>query len=170
MTPYTKFIIDPVIVYFHPEAKGQGVDPEDLKRLTDYFRDAVIKELKETKRYSIVEEPGPDVLHIRAAITDVNPTGKSNLAVKAGTVAAVRAVPGVGLLVPRIDVGSVSVEVEMLDSESDERLTVIVANKAGRRFFAGPVSLFKKWGDVEKAFRQLAEAFRARLEELQAQT
>jgi len=35
---YSKFVIDPVIVHFAPEAGGTAMAPDDLKELTDYFR------------------------------------------------------------------------------------------------------------------------------------
>ncbi len=28
---YTRFIMDPVVVYFHPDSIGRGVNPDDLK-------------------------------------------------------------------------------------------------------------------------------------------
>ena len=33
---YDKFIIDPVLVHFAPNAKGTALDPAKLKKLTDY--------------------------------------------------------------------------------------------------------------------------------------
>ena len=40
---YTAFIIDPIIIYFHPDTIGHGVNPVELKRMTDYFRDGLIQ-------------------------------------------------------------------------------------------------------------------------------
>jgi hypothetical protein len=138
---YNKFIFDPITIYLLPEARDRGIDPDDLERLAQYFHDAVTDELKKSGRYEIVTTPGPDVLELNVAITNVEPTGgKKNAAVKGGAAAVSAAtVPGIGLAVPRLSVGRVSIEGEMLG--------------------------FKKWADIEAAFRSWAKNFRERLDE-----
>lgn len=164
---YNKFIFDPITIYLLPEARDRGIDPDDLERLAKYFHDAVTDELAKSGRYKIVTEPGPDVLELNVAITNVEPTGaKRNAAVKgAVTAATVGVAPGAGLLVPRLSVGKVSIEGEILDSASGERLVAFVTGKGGRRWFAG-LNTVKKWGDIEAAFRSWAKDFRARLDEV----
>jgi hypothetical protein len=164
---YHKFIFDPVTIYLLPEAQARGFDPGDMERLAKYFHDAVTDELQKSGRYEIVTIPGPDVLELNVAITNVEPTGgKENAAVKAGaTVASVATVPGVGMLVPRLSVGRVSIEGEMLDSQSGERVVAFVTSKAGgRRWFSGS-NAYKKWADIEAAFRSWAKNFRERIDE-----
>jgi hypothetical protein len=163
---YNKFIFDPITIYLLPEARDRGIDPDDLERLAQYFHDAVTDELKKSGRYEIVTTPGPDVLELNVAITNVEPTGgKKNAAVKGGAAAVSAAtVPGIGLAVPRLSVGKVSIEGEMLDSTSGDRQVVFVTGKGGRRWFSG-LSGFKKWADIEAAFRSWAKNFRERLDE-----
>jgi hypothetical protein len=162
---YNKFIFDPVTIYLLPEARDRGIDADDLERLAIYFREAIIDELQKSGRYQIVTEPGPDVLELNVAITNVEPTGgKKNLAVKgAATAATVGVAPGTSLLVPRLSVGKVGIEGEMLDSVSGDRLVAFVTSKGGRRWFSG-FNAFKKWGDIEAAFRSWAKNFRERLD------
>jgi len=164
---YNKFIFDPITIYLLPEARDRGIDPDDLERLAKYFHDAVTDELAKSGRYQIVTEPGPDVLALNVAITNVEPTGgKKNAAVKGAAAAASAAtVPGIGLAVPRLSVGKVGIEGEILDSASGERLVAFVTGKGGRRWFAG-LNTVKKWGDIEAAFRFWAKDFRARLDEV----
>jgi len=118
-----------------------------------------------TGRYEIVTAPGPDVLELNVAITNVEPTGgKKNAAVKgAATAATIGVAPGASLLVPRLSVGKVGIEGEMLDSTSGERMVAFVTSKGGRRWFSG-LNSFKKWGDIEAAFRSWAKNFRERLD------
>ena len=63
----------------------------DLDRLTIYFQKAVTDELEKSGRYQFVTAPGPDVLELRVAITDVEPTGggKNAAVTGAATVATV---------------------------------------------------------------------------------
>jgi Protein of unknown function (DUF3313) len=163
---YNKFIFDPITIYLLPEARDRGIDPDDLERLAQYFHDAVTDELKKSGRYEIVTTPGPDVLELNVAITNVEPTGgKKNAAVQgAATAATIGVAPGASLLVPRLSVGKVGIEGEMLDSASGERMVAFITSKAGRRWFSG-LRGFKKWADIEAAFRSWAKEFRQRLDE-----
>ena len=163
---YRKFMIDPVTVYLLPAAENRGIDPDDLDRLARYFTDAITDELI-AGGYEVVTEPGPGVLELRIAITNVEPTGgKKNAAIQAGaTAASVTVAPGVGLVVPRLSVGKVGIEGEMIDSASGERTVAFVTGKGGRRWFSG-LNAYKKWGDIEAAFRTWAKNFRKRLDEL----
>jgi len=163
---YRKFILDPVTVYLLPEAQDRGIDPDDLDRLARYFTDAITDELMGSG-YEVVTEPGPGVLELQIAITNVEPTGgKKNAALKAGaTAASVAVAPGASLLVPRISVGKVGIEGEMIDSVSGERMVAFVTGKGGRRWFSG-LKAYKKWGDIEAAFRSWAKDFRKRLDQL----
>ena len=167
MKKYDKFIINPITIYLLPEARDRGIDPDDLERLAKYFRDAVTDELKKSGRYQVVTTPGPDVLELNVAITNVEPTGKGKNAAVAGSsaVASAATVPGIGLAVPRLSVGKVSIEGEMLDSTSGERQVAFVTGKAGRRWFSG-LRGFKKWADIEAAFRAWAKNFRERVDEV----
>jgi Protein of unknown function (DUF3313) len=163
---YNKFIFDPVTIYLLPDARDRGIDPDDLERLAKYFHDAVTDELAKSGRYEIVTDPGPDVLELNVAITNVEPTGgKKNAAVKgAATAASVAVAPGASLAVPRLSVGKIGIEGEMLDSTSGDRLVAFVTSKGGRKWFAG-FNAYKKWGDIEAAFRSWAKEFRKRLDE-----
>jgi len=163
---YHKFLIEPVTVYLLPEAEDRGIDPDDLDRLARYFADAITDELMSSGQYEVVTEPGPGVLDVRLAITNVEPTGgKKNAALKAGATAASMAVaPGASLAVPRLSVGKVEIEGEMLDSVSGERVAAFVTGKGGRRWFSG-LNAYKKWGDIEAAFRVWAKNFRKRLDQ-----
>lgn len=159
LAAYDAFIVDPVLVWFHPEAKGRGVDPDDLKALADTFRTEVVEEL-EGHGYTVTSEPGPGVLRVRVAITDVDPAGPvANVAAKAGGVAL-----GVPLL-PSLDIGSAAIEAEMLDSTSGERLAAVMDAKRGRRFFAFKRSV-ERWGDARAAFRAWAREWRELLDEV----
>jgi Protein of unknown function (DUF3313) len=163
---YRKFIIDPVTVYLLPGTQDRGIDPEDLDRLARYFTDAITDELVGAG-YDVVTEPGPGVLELQVAITNVEPTGgKKNAALKAGaTAASVAVAPGASLLVPRLSVGKVAIEGDMIDSVSGERMVAFVTGKGGRSWFSG-LNAYKKWGDIESAFRVWAKNFRKRLDQL----
>ena len=159
------FLLDPVKVYLVPEAQQRGIEPEQLDKLSQYFTKAIQDELG-AGHYKLVTEPGPGVMVLRFAITNVQPNGgKKNMVVTGATDAALYGVapPGASLLVPRLSVGRVSIEGEMVDSVSREVDMAFMTSKSGRRFFSG-LKAFQKWGDIDAAFRGWAKNFRKRLD------
>ena len=147
-TRYRGLIIDPVSVYYHPEARDREILPDELKKLTDEFRASVVEQLEGA--YAIVVDPSPDVLRVRCAITDVVPVRP-----------ALNAVTGaVGFVA--IDVGGASIEVEFLDSVSGERLAAGVDRKLGS-MLGGPASL-ARLGQARAAFDDWARELREALE------
>jgi hypothetical protein len=67
---YTRFMIDPVMVWYSPQSDYKGIFPDELKAMTDYFRASAVGALQD--RYAIVTAPGPGVVQIRAAIVDMH--------------------------------------------------------------------------------------------------
>lgn len=64
---YRKLQPVPLEIYFY---EGQAEpDPEDLARLRQIFRTAFLAAIGDD--YLIVDEPGPDVLHVRASLVDL---------------------------------------------------------------------------------------------------
>ena len=115
--------------------------------------------------YKLVQEPGPGVARVRGAITDVKSV-KFGITSKAAIIAATSVLiyPGVGLLFPNINVGEAAIEFEILDSVSKERLLAGVDRKKGRRFLN--LKGATNWGDVKRAFKGWAKAFRKHLDTL----
>lgn len=158
--------LEPVKVYFVSGIQQKDVDPADQKKLADYFTKAMTDSLQ-AGHYNLVTAPGAGVMVLRLAITNVEPNGgKSNAVASGGEAVAAHAivpVPGVSELVPRLKVGKVSIEGEMLDSASGEVEMAFMTSKSGRRFFSG-LKAFQKWGDIDAAFRYWAKNFRQRLD------
>jgi hypothetical protein len=162
----TKFIIEPVVVYLLPEAEARAIDPADLAQLAQTFTQAIKDELTASGEYEVVTDPGPGVLVLRVALTNVEPTGgKKNAALKgATTTASLTVAPGASLVVPRLSVGKVAIEGEILDSTSAQVQVSFMTSKAGRRYFSG-LKQYQTWGDINAAFKSWAKGFRNRLDE-----
>jgi len=160
-----KFILDPVIVYLLPEAQKEGIDPAQLAKLAQYFTNAVKDSLTKPAGYELVTQPGPGVMVLRLAITNLAPNGgKENAGVKGAEIAATHAVaPGVSLLIPRVSVGKVSIEGEVVDSVSGDVMVSFMTSKSGRRYFSG-LKAYEKWGDIDAAFRDWAKSLRQSLD------
>lgn len=169
INPHTDFskyhavMIDSVTLW--QNADTSDVSPEAQQTLTDYLYAAIHKQLSED--YEIVDRPGPGVLRIRAAITEAK-GAKVAANVVTGVVPQLRMatmVAGLATNTAKL-VGKASVEAEVTDSVSGERLLAAVDQRAGTK---SPTTFFSKWGDVEKSFNYWAVHLRKRLAELRAQ-
>lgn len=72
LATYDKFLIESIQVQLADDAAYKAVDPTELKAMTDYLFNAIAKALKPT--YKVVSTPGPRVLRVRIAITNLVPT------------------------------------------------------------------------------------------------
>jgi hypothetical protein len=157
---YKKLMFERVVVLFSDNAQPREIDPAMLKELTDYYQNALFNAVK--GGYEIVDQPGPDVLRVRVAITDMkpsNPTANTlSTIVPVGIVVsgATKAVSG-----DNLGTGEASTEFELLDSMTGVRLAAAVDRRqGGKGVFRG------KWEDTKEAFDYWATRFRQRLDEV----
>ena len=144
---YDKFIIDPVLVHFAPNAKGTALDPTKLKKVTDYVYDEAVKAL--SVRYTVVTAPGPGVLRIRAALTDIKKT------TPAMNIHPATKLSGLGL-------GGASMEAEALDSQTGVRVFAVVDTRQGDRLSIGPG--LDPLGHAKQVVRHWVERFVTRVD------
>ncbi len=72
MKKYKKILLERIMVVLKDDAEYKAIDPDEMKAMTDYFREAISRELGDA--YPLVNEAGPDVLRVRIAITNLVPT------------------------------------------------------------------------------------------------
>ena len=150
---YSKLMIDPVVVYLHTEAMNRQIDPKALSELTEYFRNTVIEEVQDA--YPVVDKPGPDVLRIRAAITDLIP---------ANPLINTTMVLVVGL---PVDMGGAAMEAEFLDSVTLKPLGAVVDKKMGIPLNPEDYVLgFTQWGHAKTACDAWAKLLRESLDDV----
>jgi len=143
---YNKLMLDSVIFFLADNAQYKGINADEMKELSDTFNRAVVDAL--SKDYPLVSEPGPDVLRIRVAITDLQPgnPGKSIMTtvmpiglglslLKKGTTGAY---PGVG---------QIGLEAELLDSVTNDLIGAAVDRQVGSK-----LSGTSRWGSANEAF------------------
>jgi hypothetical protein len=148
---YNKIMLDSVIFYFAYDSEDKRIDAQDMKELADDCNKQVVNALKGT--YPIVAEPGPDVMRLRFAITDLKQS-------KPGLSAVTTVVPvGLGISILKKGAtgswtgsGATSAELMAMDSMTHD---VIAAAQDDRS--AGLTERFSKWGSTEEAFKFWAE-------------
>jgi hypothetical protein len=159
---YDKIMLDSVIFYFAEDSESKGIDAHEMKELADKCNLALVNAFKGA--YPVVGQPGPDVIRIRFAITDVKQS-RPALSV-ASTVIPV----GIGVSVLKKGAtgswsgsGATRIEVMALDSMSNEVIGVAQDEKA-----AGFTERFSKWGSTEEAFEFWGERLRAIMDNTRA--
>lgn len=126
---YKKVIIEPVQYYPEPQPTEE-VSKEVLEQITEYIGQALRRELG--KKIQVVEQPAPDTLRMRIALTAV---GKSDVALKprqyipvALVLTGARAAAGA-----HPEEAGIFLEAETTDSVTGERLAIAVRSGTGER-------------------------------------
>lgn len=127
---FRRFLVEPVEIYREsddaPLADRKGI----LARFAGFLREDIIRRLERSRRYSAVSEAGPGVARVRMALVDVpsiqlDGTDRENT----GRLELMRLIldsaPGIR---------QVSLELEIVDSETGDSLIAIVDRRAGSRF------------------------------------
>lgn len=181
---YDKVLIERIRVVLKNDEQAQAIDPTELKVLADYFHEALVREFGDT--YPVVSEPGPGVLRMRIAITNLVPT-KPEISVVAlvvpyATIAdfASGAAQGREAGSPAY-VGDTGIEAEFLDSQTTRVVGQYVDDEVGKKYVVDTskgigeaigtgVSQYSKayttWGYAKQAFDTWAKRFRERFDQL----
>ena len=146
--PYKKIILEPVSIIKTPESglnETTHAELSRLKELLDYrLRDALKKD------YTLVRQPGPDVIRIEFAITEAE-TSTVLLDTFSTFYPSARALSGLKWLLTGTEfyVGKASIESKITDAETGELLMASVDRRAGGKTLTGAGN---SWDDVEQAF------------------
>ena len=159
---YSKIMLHPTVVVLTPGPDYKGVQPDALKRMTDDFAAAFKSAL--SPAYQIVNEPGPDVLQLRLAITGVQPVAP---AMNPTDLLPIKAVFNIGRAAAgkSPQVAEMSAEMEVLDA-AGKPVAAAVATRKGDKTLQQGESV--TWKHLEAITAYWAKSFRERLDELRA--
>ncbi|NIS83377.1 MAG: DUF3313 family protein [Anaerolineales bacterium] len=156
---YNKVMLDDVVFFIAQDAEYKGFEAKELASLGEAFCKAFIMNLAGATEFT--DEPGPGVLRIRLAVTNLKPT--KSLASTVTTVVPVGlalSTVAKGVTGSHIGMGSVAVEAELLDSQSGEVLAAMIDEKMGKKYKV--LKSTSKWGHVIDIFNKWGQTFRAR--------
>ena len=158
---YNRFIIDPV-VFIYTDPKMKELSPEQVGRMTQYLRDAMINELRDAG-YDIGTKSQAGTMRISFTISGFKaPSGGG--AANIGTIGAGAAV---GLpVIFAVSVGEVTVEWVFREAITHRIDGVAVTRARGARTL-NP-SPWSTWADVEKSFDEWAKGFREAVDKAHA--
>ncbi len=158
---YNKIILDDVVFFVSKDADYKGFEAQELADLGKAFQQAVIMNL--SGAYDFTDTPGPGVMRIRLAVTNLVPsnsvTGTVTTIVPVGLAlsAVKKAVTG-----SHIGMGEVAIEGEMIDAQTNEILGAVIDSKTGKKYKIGKST--SKWGHAIDIFNAWGKNIRARLD------
>jgi hypothetical protein len=158
---YNKIMLDDVVFFISKDADYKGFEAKELADLGKAFHMAIIMNLRGA--YEFTDTPGPGVMRIRVAVTNLVPSSSV-----AGTVTTI--VP-VGLVLSaakkaatgsHIGMGEVAIEGEIIDAQTNEILGAVIDSKAGKKYKVGKST--SKWGHAVDIFNTWGQNIRTRLD------
>jgi hypothetical protein len=184
---YDKILISRINVNLKPGQQA-GIDPTDLKTLTDYFYQSLVKALK--PQMSVVDKPGPGVLVMRIALTNLVPTGVAESVTGTVIPYAFVAEAGSGVATGRPAgstpyLGETGMEMQFRDGASNKVLAECRDTEIGRKYAAdldagavgaaqtwasGYVNSFQSWSYAKNAFDKWSALTARRLADLRGLT
>ena len=158
MAKYSAIMIDQPEIFISPDSRYKGMKPDDMKELADLFRGAMARTLSES--YLIVEQPGSNVLLVRFALSNLKLKKKRKPLVSytpVGLVVTAAKSVVISDLTKKIDLKGLTVEMEVLDSTSEEQLAALVERRSGTK--EDPAS----WSELEALIDVYSQRVRCRL-------
>ena len=151
---YVAIIVDPVEVYVATDADDSLIPQRAREAVANYFKHALVGALSDL--YPVVDSPGPLVLRLRAAVVGVDLGGDVAPMDKALADAS-------NPLQRAIVIDEVGVELELVDSETGERIAAAVDKMnlgAGAEVGAENFSRLERFNEAKEAFDGWAERVR----------
>jgi len=159
MANYSAVMIDQPEIFIAPNSKYKGMKPDDMKALADAFRGAMAQSLSAT--YMIVDQPGPNVLYVRFAISNIQLKKKKKglfSYTPIGLVAGAAKSAMTTDFTKKIDLKGLTMEMEILDSNSEEQLAALLETRSGKK--DEPAS----WAELEALIAVYSQRVRCRLD------
>ena len=134
LSAYNAVMVDQPEILFSPDSKIKGMKPDDLKALSEALRDTLSGSLAEGG-YSVTQKPGPGVVYLRVALTDVM-VEKKKRGLLAYTPAGAVIKAGSDLVKEtfnKVDFIETTFQAEIVDSMSNDVLAALVAERGTRK-------------------------------------
>ena len=172
---YNKLLVDRIKIFFKDDSQYKGIDPDELKVLTDYLYEAINKAVGDA--YPMVKEAGPNVMRLRVAVTDLVPNKPSasvaTLVIPFSWIVDAGSGAAKGDAGSTLFTGEATIEVEGLDSVSSQQLVAHIETETGKKYawtqgvgkgVKSYVDAYSKWDYTKQAMDDWAQLLRVRLD------
>lgn len=156
---YKAILIDQPEIFIAADSKYRGAKGDQLKQLADVARLSVIERL-EAAGAAVADEPGPDVLYMRWAITDLYLKKKKRGLLSytpAGFVIHATKQAVVRDLWKKINIVEFAIEIEITDFVTGEVLGAAVSRQQGLRRERDQDEDLVTWQELDALFNSVGE-------------
>lgn len=160
---YNKLLVHDVVFFLADDAEYKGFEAQELADLATALQQAMLLNL--SGPYEFTDTPGPGVIRVRMAISNLVPNNSVS-----GTVTTIVPI-GLGLSSIKkavtgshIGMGQVSFEGELIDAQTGEILGAVMDTKTGKKWNLEASAT--TWGHVRDVFNTWAQNLRKRLDKL----
>ena len=131
---YDKIMIDQPEIWIDPDSKYRGTKPDNIKAIADLMRENLTAKVID-RGYEVVDEPGPDVLYIRVALTDLYLKKKRRGVLGYTPVGAVAklGVDAIRDMMKKVDIIEIAIQMEFQDSVTEEVIGAIIIKRGARK-------------------------------------
>ena len=165
LAAYDRVMFDPVEIWLAADSEYKGIAPDQMKVLSDSLISMITEELEPD--FPVVTQPGPGVLRIRLALTNVKLKKKRRVVSYLPIGLAVSGVRRLSGRMNNVQLQATSLEAEMLDSVSGRRIAVRIDNAPGGRPMDAGSTESMSWDALEDTLQFYARRLRTRLEKPQ---
>lgn len=162
---FDSVMVDQPEIHIAADSKYKGAKGDHLKQLADVGRLAMIERI-EAGGWNVVDEPGPNVLYIRWAISDLYLKKKKRGILSytpVGMVVHTTAQAAIQDLWKKIDIVELGMMMELTDSVSGEVLGAGVSRQGARKADGQKQDLVT-WQEIDALFSTIGEQTRCRLD------
>ena len=165
LADYDAILVDQPEIFIAPDSKYKGAKGDQLKQLADTGRLAMMERFK-SGGYTVADGPGPGVLYMRWAITDLYLKKKKRGLLSytpVGMVVHTTKQAAIRDLWKKINIVEISVEAEFSDAVGGEILAA-GTSKQGMRKGRGQKEDLVSWEELDAMFSTAGERVRCRLD------
>ena len=144
LASYTRVMLDPIEVWMADDSSYKGIPADELNEIAQTLYQQLVASLEPD--FPVVEQAGDGVLRVRLAITDINAEKKKR-----------------GLIGSRVIMDDATIEAEILDAKTSDRLIVLIDKLSVSKGKAGTATT-TSWEEIERSLNYYAARFRSRLE------
>ncbi|TDI17490.1 MAG: DUF3313 family protein [Acidobacteria bacterium] len=119
---YVAVFVDQPQIFIHPDSPYKGIEPDELKVLSDAYREIIATKLATV--HPVVEQPGPNTIRLRLALTNVYVRREGGSSSGASNEHTLKRDLG-----RKYSLVEATVEAEGIDNETGQRLAVAVRKK-----------------------------------------
>jgi hypothetical protein len=155
---YDSVMVDQPEILIAVDSKYRGAKGDDLKQLADVARLATIERLA-AGGWTVTDEPGPNVVYLHWAISDLYLKKKKRSILSytpVGLVVHTTAQAAMRDLWKKIDIVELSLMIEWLDSSSGEVLSAGISREGARKSKGNKEELVS-WEDLDALFQTIGE-------------